>query len=327
MKRLLYILVFALWYLLSLLPLRVLYLLSDLLYPLVYYVVRYRRKVARANLAQAFPEKSEAERRAIERAHYRFFCDYIVEMIKQFSISEKQMKRRMEFRGLDEAARELAESDYDFAFVYLGHYGNWEWITTLGSCVPQGIYAAQIYHPLANQYFENLFLRLRGRFGAESIKMKQTLRRILQLRREGKKTFVGFISDQLPKWGSIHYFVPFLGKDTAVFTGAEQIGAKVRTMFFYGEMERPSRGRYVCTLHRMDVSEAPDSEFPYTTAFTHRLEAQIKARPELWLWTHKRWKRTKEEFDKVAAMEPEPQARISKLIEREWKRDHGYEVD
>ncbi len=327
MKRFLYIIVFCGWYLLSLLPLRVLYLLSDLLYPIVYYVVRYRRDVAWENLTLAFPDKSEAERRAIERKHYRFFCDYIVEMIKQFSISPTQMKRRMEFRGLDEASRELADSDYDFAFVYLGHYCNWEWITSLGIGVPPGIHAAQIYHPLSNPHFDKLFLRLRGRFKAESITMNNTLRRILQLRREGKKTFIGFISDQLPKWGSIHYFVPFLGQDTAVFTGAEQIGRKMRCMYFYGEVERPSRGHYVCTLHRMHSEEAPGSEYPYTAAFTFRLDKQIKARPELWLWTHKRWKRTKVEYDKVAAMDLSPQERITLLMGREWQRDNGYQVD
>ena len=126
--------------------------------------------------------------------------------------------------------------------------------------------------------------------------MKQTLRRIIELKRQGRKTLVGFISDQLPKWNSIHFFVPFLHRETAVFTGAEQIGRQVNAAFFFGEITRPKRGYYECTFKRMPVSQAPSTDYELTTMFMNMLEQMICRTPELWLWTHKRWKRTKEEW-------------------------------
>ena len=117
-----YYLVFALWYLLSLLPLRVLYFFSDLLFIPLYYGFRYRGKIVRKNLVESFPDKDLKEIKAIERKFYHFFCDYVVEVIKMFSISQKEMKRRMVFTNLDEVRAELEKNDKKFCFLYLGHY-------------------------------------------------------------------------------------------------------------------------------------------------------------------------------------------------------------
>lgn len=326
MKKLFYGLVFGTWYLISLLPLPVLYVLSDMLFPVVYRLIKYRRSTVRENMELAFPEMTLAEKRALERKFYHFFCDYIVETIKQFSISNKEMRRRMVFRGLDEAAEELRHGDHDLAFLYLGHYCNWEWISSLTLQMPSEVLCGQIYHPLRNVAFDRLFMRLRGRFGAESITMTNTLRRILAIKRDGQKCMVGFISDQLPKWPSIHFFTPFFHRETAVFTGAEQIGRKVGAAYYFLDIERPKRGYYVCTFRRMPTVEASPDTYPMTARFMNELEQMIRRHPEYWLWTHKRWKRTKEEYDTVRAMESDPQARVTKLMHREWLRDNGYEV-
>lgn len=325
MKRLFYGIVFGTWYLISLLPLPLLYVCSDLLFPIVYYLIQYRRLTVRENLEQSFPEMSLKEKRELEKKFYHFFCDYIVETIKQFTISKKEMKRRMVFRGLDEAAAELRQSDASFAFLYLGHYCNWEWISSLTLQMPDEVFCGQIYHPLRNPAFDRLFLRLRGRFGAESITMTNTLRRILELKRQGRKAMIGFISDQLPKWPSIHFFTPFLHRDTAVFTGAEQIGRKVGAVYYFLDIERPRRGYYVCTFRRMPPVEGPAENYGMTAAFMTELEKMIRRNPEYWLWTHKRWKRTKEDYMAVAEQEPDPQARIVKLMQMEWLRDHADE--
>lgn len=320
MKKLFYFVVFGSWFLLSLLPLRVLYVLSDLLFPILYYIIRYRRTTVRENLSSSFPEKTETELCAIEKKHYHFFCDYVVETIKQFSISKKELQRRIVFKGLDEAAARLQQSDSYFIFLYLGHYCNWEWVSSLALHTPAEILCGQIYHPLKNPAFDQLFLRLRGRFGGESIKMNNTLRRVLELRRNKQKTMIGFISDQLPKWPSIHFFTPFLHRDTAVFTGAEQIGEKVGALYYVLDVERPRRGYYVCTLHPLQAVATPDGKFGTTVAFMNELEKMIYRNPEYWLWTHKRWKRTKEDYMAMAAVEPDPQARIVKLMQQEWLR-------
>ena len=129
--NLIYYSVFFLWYLLSLLPLRFLYFISDLLFYPLYYCIRYRRKIIRNNLSNSFPEKDLKEIVQIEKQFYSFFCDYIVETLKLFSISKKQLMRRMTFEGLDEIVESMNKKNKDFCFIYLGHYCNWEWIASL----------------------------------------------------------------------------------------------------------------------------------------------------------------------------------------------------
>ena len=176
-----YHILFFLLYLLSLLPMRLLYLLSDGLFFPLFHIVKYRRKVVEKQLDECFPEKSMQERRAIERQFYHFFCDYLVEVIKLFSISKKEMMRRMKFVGIEQVREEL--KDKKFCFLYLGHYCNWEYIASLSYWLPE-IHCGQIYHRIYNQAFDELFLKLRGQFGGESILMKDTLRRILTLRNQ-----------------------------------------------------------------------------------------------------------------------------------------------
>lgn len=297
MANLGYYVLYGIWYALSLLPFWILYLISDFFFLVVYYLVRYRRKVVRDNLSQSFPEKSLSEIIAIEKRFYHFFCDYIVETLKMCSISDKEMSKRMVFRGLKQEAVDIFEKEKKgFIFLYLGHYGNWEWITSVVKSIPDYAFGGQIYHPLYNKLFDRLFLNIRSRFGGECIPMKQTLRKVIELRRQSKPTVIGFISDQLPKWNSIHFFVPFLHRDTAVFTGAEQIGKQVGAAYFFAEIKRPKRGYYECTFHRMEPLDPAQTEFDMTVMFMNRLEKMIQETPELWLWTHKRWKRTKEEW-------------------------------
>lgn len=141
-----------------------------------------------------------------------------------------------------------------------------------------------------------LFLDLRGQYGGVNIEMKETFRRILQLRKQDKNYVIGFISDQQPKWRSIHHFVPFLNHDTAVFIGAEHIARKVDAFMMYGRMSRPKRGYYHLDIIPMEDHPATVPENTLTDWYFRLLEEDIKAHPEMWLWTHKRWSRTKEEW-------------------------------
>lgn len=297
MKKIRYHLMFGVWYLLSLLPLWFLYRISDLLCPIVHYIIHYRRNVIRTNLKDSFPDKTDKELRIIERKFYRFFCDYIVETIKLFSMSRRTLRKRMKFEGTEQFTKVFEEENKNFCFIYLGHYGNWEWIASLPYALSQDILCAQIYHPLWSPVFDRLFLQLRNRFGGQCIPMKLTLRRIIQLRQKRQKTIVGFISDQLPNWSSMHFFLPFLNHpDTPVFTGTEQIGRQMDAAFFFAHISRPRRGRYVCTFTRMHTPEEKTEDFPQTTLFTRLLEQMINEQPAYWLWSHKRWKRTKAEW-------------------------------
>lgn len=291
-----YYIAYALWYLLSLLPLWLLYFVSDLLFFPTYYLARYRRKIVRRNLTGSFPEKDLKEIVRIEKRFYHFFCDYVVETIKLFSMSEEQMKRRMVFKGVDHIVSAMEKEDKNFCFVYLGHYCNWEWIASLPYWCPDDVKCGQIYHPLYNKAFDRLFLRLRNQFGGECIAMKETLRRIIEMKRAKQKCIIGFISDQAPKWNSIHHWCDFLHRETPVFIGTERIGKQVDALIYYADVKRTRRGYYLCEFkpltHR--PKEVPDYEL--TDRFTHLLEEMIKERPDFWLWSHKRWKRTKEEW-------------------------------
>ena len=152
-------LLYAIFYTFSLLPLRVHYLLSTMLYVLLRYVVRYRLKVVRKNLSTSFPEKSEQELRAIENGFYRFFCDYLVESVKLMTIRTENLKKRMVFKGVEQVDQCIHEGQS--VAVYLGHYCNWEWVTSLPLWITSEALCGQIYHPIENKAFDRLFLRLR----------------------------------------------------------------------------------------------------------------------------------------------------------------------
>ena len=289
----------SLW-LISLLPFPVLYAISDFISLFVRKF--YRTKVVRENLRTAFPEKSAQELKDIERKFYHQLCDNFVEDIKMLSMSKEEIMRRMTFSGLEEI-KKRHEAGQTLHFLYLSHFGNWEWISSINYSLQPWSTSGQIYHPLRNDAMDELFIHLRGQYGGVNIKMKETFRRILQLRKEGKNYTIGFISDQQPKWASIHHFVPFLNHDTAVFIGAEHIARKVDAFMTYGRMSRPKRGYYHLDIIPMEDHPASVPETTLTDRYFELLEADIKEHPEMWLWTHKRWSRTKEEWLKRQKMD------------------------
>ena len=291
----LYYILFAFWYLLSLLPYWILYILSDLTFYPLFYVVRYRRKVVWKNLTECFPEKSEEELRSIEKRFYHFFCDYIVETIKLLSLSKESMMKHMQFEGVEETIAALKKENKKFAFMFLGHYCNWEYVASLQYWLPE-IHCGQIYHRIYNKAFNSFFLRLRGQFGGDSIEMKETLRRISQLRKLDRPSMIGFISDQSPKWESMHHWTKFLNHDTSFFIGTERIGKKVDAAIFYFRVRRVRRGYYKTTIIPITMHPKEYADYELTDIYAKMLEEDIRRDPAFWLWTHKRWKRTKEEW-------------------------------
>ena len=291
-----YYLVNGCWYLLSWLPLCVLYLFSDCIYYLLYYCIRYRRKVVRKNLVNSFPKKSLKEIIAIEKGFYAWFCDYVVETIKLRTMSAEELQKRMVFEGLETVYADMEKNNQTFCFAYLGHYCNWEWVSTLPLWTKDKLGCAQIYHPLENEAFNTLFVNLRGRFGSESISMSETLRRIIQLKNEKKKTLIGFLADQTPMWNSIHLWMDFLSQETPVFTGTERIAKQVNAYVCYIDITRPRRGYYHGLFKpvKVDAQIPVTSEYPITEVYMHLLEETINRAPAYWLWSHNRWKRKRE---------------------------------
>lgn len=290
-----YYLLYSFCYALSLLPLRMSYVLSDILYYIVYYLIQYRRKVVRQNLTNSFPEKEKKEIISIEKKFYSMLCDYFFEAIKLTSISREEMLKRMKFEGL-ERVNELVSEGRSAAF-YLSHTFNWEWITSfpMHTTSNEAVFG-QIYHRLANKAFDKLFLRLRGRFGAISIPMPDTARAMMTYAREKRPTVIGFIADQAPKWNHITHWINFLNQDTTVITGTERIIKKLNYVTVFCSITPIKRGYYVAKVEKTieNTSHIPDYEL--TEMYYKWLEESIRRNPSSWLWTHKRWKRTREKF-------------------------------
>lgn len=280
----------------SLLPMGVLHFFSDLIYFPLYYVARYRRKVVRKNLTNAFPEKTEKEIVRIEKDFYSSFCDYVMETVKLMSMSSDKIKKHLRFEGLEEVER-LAVQKERSCVVYMGHTFNWEFVTSLPLHIKESkIKFGQIYHPLANKEMDRLFLELRNQYGAESISMAQTLRRILQLNKEKTPFVIGFIADQVPTWEAINHWLTFFHQDTPVFTGTEKIAQWTGSAVFYMSLHREKRGHYVATLHPICEDASKTEENELTNKYFALLEENIKEAPHLWLWAHKRWKRTRQGY-------------------------------
>ena len=294
--KILYYFVLSVWYLLSLLPMKVHYFISDVMFWLLYRLIGYRKQVIRNNLQTSFPEKSEEELRKIERGFYHFFCDYLVESVKLMTISRQNLKRRIVFKGIELV--NLCIEEGQSCAIYLGHYCNWEWVTSMPLWVTSKAQCGQIYHPIENQAFDRLFLHVRQRLNALCIPMQDTLREIIEFRKAGQPIVIGYISDQKPHWGNIHHWVDFLNHDTPVLTGTERIVRKMNHAVFYLDIQRIRRGYYEAELKLITRNPREiENEYGITDIYYRMLEQSINRAPEFWLWSHDRWARTREEFN------------------------------
>lgn len=281
-------------YLHALLPWRILYIFSDLLYIPLYYIVRYRRKVVKQNLANSFPDKSKKELQEIERNFYHHFCDYFVETIKLLHITNEEIEKRITFKNIELVAELM--KDGNSAIMYLGHYGNWEWVPSITLRFEKDTLLGQIYRPLKNKAFDKIFLKIRSRFGSVSIPKNNTLRSIIQYKRSGQKVLIGFMSDQTPSPQNIHYWTKFMNQDTAVFTGVERIAKQTGFSITYLDITRIKRGYYNCEVKLISSNPKEEPEFAITERYIREMENTILRNPSYWLWTHKRWKYKKKDF-------------------------------
>lgn len=289
-------LLYPIIWLLSLLPLGLLYFFSDLIWTVMmaFPRLRYRHTTVSMNMRTAFPEKSERELNALERKFYHRFLDVLFESVKSASMPAWWMRRHMRFKGTEFISRELENGNS--LVMYLGHMGNWEWISSFPLNINTTGKCCQVYHPLENGTMDLVMLKLRNRYGAESLAIKHVLRTLLGYRKAGIPFIVGMIADQSPLWWDIHYWTDFLNHDTPVLTGAGQLAVKMDLRPVYAHVSRLRRGRYEVEFIPMFEPGVQAGEFEITEKYMRLLEANILESPELWLWTHKRWKRTREGY-------------------------------
>ena len=275
-------------------PWRVLYFISDILYFIVYKLIRYRLKIVRRNLRECFPERGEAELISIERKFYRHFTDYFVETIKMLHVSDDEMRRRMVFRNAEYVGEALASGQS--VVLYAAHYCNWEWLTSITlwfgeDSFKSGAVMGQAYQPLENRWFDKFFLRLRERFNTRCIAKQMVLREMLTGKRTGRHLGIGFIADQHPLKGHEDYVRLFLNHPTAILTGPEAIARKLDCRAVYFDVRKVSRGHYECEMLPMSDHSSETAMHELTDRFADILESRISAEPAYWLWTHNRWKR------------------------------------
>lgn len=274
-------------------PLRLLYVLSDLIYFVVYKCMGYRKKVVMKNLELCFPDLDKSERRKIMNRFYHHFADIVVETVKWLHISDAEIDRRVEVVGaelIDNAARNGKSS-----ILFLGHFGNWEWVTAITRHFRCKQIFAEIYSPLKSKVMDAVMLELRNRFHSEAIPKQRAARRLIEIERKGEHFVTGFIADQRPLGRNLHHWTRFMGIETPYLVGGEAIGDKLGCEFFYLDIEKKKRGYYRLTFRRL-LPLQDDEPNPVTRSFLTELEKSIRRRPELWLWTHNRFKASIEKF-------------------------------
>lgn len=272
----------------ALLPFRVLYLISDFLYFLIYKVIRYRVKVVRRNMKASFPEKNEKELLALEKEFYHHFADYIIETIKLAHISEKEIQKRAYVKN-PELIDDLIDKGYSTFIAYMGHYGNWEWYTGSTSRF-KDCHIHQIYRPLSNKAVDKLFVYLRTRFGSFGIKKNDAFRDIVRLKQNKVHTLVIFIADQTPSRGNLQYWTSFLNQGSFMLTGAERIARKLNLPVIFLDVQKVKRGYYSLEIKLITETPKETPEYWLTEEYTRIMEKCIMRNPAYWLWTHKRWK-------------------------------------
>ena len=274
--------------LISYIPFRALYVLSDGLYYLLYYIIRYRRKIVRKNLTESFPTLKGKEILQVEKKFYRYFTDQVLESCKMATISPEEMKKHMKFTNI-EAANAVFKEGKSIA-LYMGHYGNWEWISSIPLWVAEGVTSVQIYHKLRNDNTNRLILNMRERLGAISVEMRKTARYITEITNTNQVSVIGFIADQSPKKKEVRYFLPFLHHRTPILVGTEKIVKHYGFEAWFLDMKRVKRGYYEAELIRMHEEPTSLPDFELTEIYFRMLEKMIQERPELYLWTHNRFK-------------------------------------
>jgi len=289
MQLLLYVLVYPILWLISIMPFPILYLISDGIYVLLYYVIGYRKKTVRENLALALPHLSEKERLVIEKKSFHHLCDMFLEMVKTMTISEKEINKRFQYSNL-EVYLDLEKKGKSIALM-CAHYASYEWVISMNNHITFKGYA--IYKRIANKYFDKLVRDIRSKFKAYLITTKETKVCIEQNNKNGVLGVFGFASDQTPRRSDNLYWDSFMGIETPIHFGAEMLAKRYNMNVIYLKVKKVKRGYYEASFEVLseDVKSVPDYKISET--FMRKVEQQIYEAPEFYLWTHKRWKHKK----------------------------------
>jgi Kdo2-lipid IVA lauroyltransferase/acyltransferase len=285
MHLLIYVLVFPILWIISILPFRIFYLFSDLIYILVYYIIGYRKKVVYDNLKLVFPNKCEDELLLIRKKFYKHMCDMFLEMIKTMSMTEKEMRKRFQITNIA-YVQELEKRKN--IMIMASHYASWEWGIILQRDIEATAFG--VYKKIKNPYFDKLVKNIRAKYNSVLINTKETIPTVLSNHRKGVKALYGFVSDQSPKLNQSSYWIDFMNINVPAFTGAEMLSKKCDLAVCYFKIEKIKRGHYKATYVPLAENPKEFKNFEITDLFFKEVEKQLHETPEYYLWTHKRWK-------------------------------------
>ena len=292
MQLIAFVLIYPILWIVSHLPFRLLYFISDILYVFLFHIFRYRKKTVIKNLKLVFPEKTEAERHKITKAFYHHLCDMILEAIKSMNININDMKARFKFTNID-LIKNYEKQNKSISLM-CAHYGSWEWIFILQSYTTHKTYA--IYKRLSNKYFDRLIRKIRARYNSYLITTKEAVSVLVENKKKGLLTINGFVSDQTPKKNKAYHWKEFMGINVPVHTGAEMLSKKLDMPVVFFSVKRVKRGFYETTFETLADSPKKINDYEITDKFLKLVEKQIHEAPEFYLWTHKRWKYKKSDI-------------------------------
>ncbi|MDW9378959.1 lysophospholipid acyltransferase family protein [Chryseobacterium sp. JV558] len=273
-------------YLVSKLPLKILYIFSDVIFFLNYYLVGYRKEVITQNLRKSFPDKSEEEIKEIRKKFYLNFSDYLVETIKSFSISETEARVRMQH--INQELFHDAKKEGKNIILLAGHVFNWEWINALAKIVPQA-HCHPVYRKVNNDFWENQMRKVRNKFGNEALEANEVILNIFRSKNNGDSAYM-FVADQTPHHAHVTYGLEFLNQRTPAFIGYDKLATRMDLVIIYCEMKKVKRGYYQVNYHRIYPDGEKFTENEVVRKFHKLLENTLHKNPDNYLWSHRKWK-------------------------------------
>ncbi|EON78782.1 Lipid A biosynthesis lauroyl acyltransferase [Lunatimonas lonarensis] len=285
---------------LSLLPTGVLYLISDCFYLIAYYLIGYRKRVVRENLAYAFPEKTKVQRKAIEKIFFRNLTDSFVETIKLLTLSESEIDKRYKLVNPELVTDRVRQGE-----VIIGvqaHFFNWEGhVVAMNRQLNKA--CETVYLKVSNPVFELLMRSIRSRFGGSLVERNSFIKHLIANRNTPR--MIGLAADQRPQFSESRYWATFMNREAPFFEGAEKMAKKFSSPVIYGEIEKTKRGHYRYTYHLLASPPYKDTApHSITDAYIAAVEANIRKNPSIYLWSHNRWKEKKSTGN--STFEPEP---------------------
>jgi len=273
-------------FLVSKLPLKILYIFSDIIFFVNYYFVGYRKKNVLENLQNSFPDKNHAEIEQIRKQFFRNFSDYIVETVRSFTISQTELRVRVQH--LNQDLFHEAKADGKNIILLAGHVFNWEWFNALASIVPQE-HSHPVYRKVQNEFWENQVKKIRNSFGNEAVEAGDVMRHIFRNKNDGNTIYM-FVADQTPHISFVEVGLEFMHQKTPVFIGYDKLATRMDLTFIYCEMKKVKRGYYQINYHRIMPEGEKFVENEVVKKFHQLLENTLNKRPDNYLWSHRKWK-------------------------------------